>query len=76
MQVGYAAGVVHENIVQLLDVFAEGDQYVIVVRLQVMQYKHVATPEYYISFPVLLMHLDTFWSASWPQPLTDLSLEF
>lgn len=32
VQVEYAAGVVHDNIVQLLDVFVEGDQYVIVVR--------------------------------------------
>ncbi len=31
MQVDYAAGVVHDNIVQLLDVFVEGEQYVIVV---------------------------------------------
>lgn len=33
MQVDYAAGVVHDNIVQLLDVFVEGEQYVIVVSL-------------------------------------------
>ena len=32
VQVNYAAGVVHRNIVQLLDVFAEGQRYVIVVR--------------------------------------------
>lgn len=31
LQVEYASGVVHANIVQLLDVFAEGDRYVIVV---------------------------------------------
>lgn len=33
IQVEYAAGVVHDNIVQLLDVFVEGEQYVIVVSL-------------------------------------------
>jgi len=33
MQVDYAAGVVHDNIVQLLDVFVEGEQYFIVVSL-------------------------------------------
>ena len=32
LQVDYAAGVVHKNIVQLLDVFTEGQRYVIVVR--------------------------------------------
>ena len=33
MQVDYAAGVVHDNIVRLLNVFVEGEQYVIVVSL-------------------------------------------
>ena len=33
IQVEYAVGVVHDNIVQLLDVFVEGEQYVIVVSL-------------------------------------------
>ena len=32
LQVDYAVGVNHDNIVQLLDVFVEGEQYVIVVR--------------------------------------------
>ena len=36
LQVDYAAGVVHNNIVQLLDVFAEGQHYVIVVRFNML----------------------------------------
>lgn len=41
LQVDYAVGVVHENIVQLLDVFVEGERYIIVVR-QTIQLEHNA----------------------------------